>query len=294
MLCKQHIYRNSNQIKMPIENIPEIYIDRKKERPDLFVYDFKMTSDVVNSKVNLGMNMFSFLQVGKKQVHFAGTAVAVNKDQSLLLKKGNWLWTELLDTEAIYYCKLFFFSEKILKEFLQKHTDNKDIAKNKPPYFIIRNDSYITSYLNSLSTIGKAPATFMDNLLAVKFEELMLYLIQKYGRKFELYLHSLINNESSTFKTTIESKVHSNLKLGEIAFLCNMSLSTFKRHFISEYKVSPGKWLQDKRLQMAREILEEGVSRPNDIYFDFGYNNLSNFSIAFKNKFGFNPSESSR
>ena len=97
---------------MPIENIPEIYIKDNQKKLDLFVYDFKMTNDVVKSKVNLGMNMFSFLQVGKKQVHFARTTVAVNKDQSLLLKKGNWLWTELLDTETIYYCKLFFFSEK--------------------------------------------------------------------------------------------------------------------------------------------------------------------------------------
>ena len=100
---------------MQIENIPEAYIDSQKETPDLFVYDFKMTSDVVKSKVNLGMNMFSFLQVGKKQVHFAGTSVAVNKEQSLLLKKGNWLWTELLEAESVYNCKLFFFSDKILK-----------------------------------------------------------------------------------------------------------------------------------------------------------------------------------
>ena len=276
---------------MPIENIPEIYIKDNQKKSDLFVYDFKMTNDVVKSKVNLGMNMFSFLQVGKKQVHFAGTSVAVNKDQSLLLKKGNWLWTELLDTEAVYYCKLLFFSEKKLKEFLEKHTENSKIVKEESPYFIIRNDDYISSYLNSLSTISEAPTVFADNLLSVKFEELMLYLLQKYGRKFELYLHSLIIKETSPFKKIVESKIHSNLKLEEIAFLCNMSLSTFKRHFIKEYKTSPGKWLQDKRLQKAKETLEHDNLKPSDIYLDFGYNNLSNFSIAFKNKFGFNPSE---
>lgn len=278
---------------MPIENIPEIYLSKSTERPDLFVYDFKMTSDVVKSKVNLSMNMFSFLQVGKKQVHFAGTSVAVNKDQSLLLKKGNWLWTELLDTEAIYYCKLLFFSERILKGFLEKHTDNETMVSDDIPYFIIGNDAYIASYLNSLNTIGNAPAIFMENLLSVKFEELMLYLIQKYGRKFERYLQSLIVDGSSPFKKIVESKIHSNLRLEEIAFLCNMSLSTFKRHFISEYKVSPGKWLQDKRLQKAKETLEEGVLKPSEIYSDFGYNNLSNFSTAFKNKFGFSPSKTS-
>jgi AraC-like DNA-binding protein len=279
---------------MRIENIPEAYIEGKKRSPDLFVYDFKMTSDVVKSKVNLGMNMFSFLQVGKKQVHFAGTSVAVNQDQSLLLKKGNWLWTELLDTEVIYYCKLFFFSEKILKEFLEKYKKNHQIKKYQEPYFIIKNDTYITSYLNSLSTIGKEASVLMENLLAVKFEEIMLYLINKYGSSFELYLQSLIIKETSPFKKIVESKIHSNLKLEEIAFLCNMSLSTFKRYFTSEYNVSPGKWLKDKRLQKAKEILEQGHLKPSDIYLDFGYNNLSNFSTAFKNNFGFSPKETFR
>jgi AraC-like DNA-binding protein len=276
---------------MSIENIPEIYIKNKSENLDLFVYDFRMTNDVVKSKVNLGMNMFSFLQVGKKQVHFAETSVAVNQDQSLLLKKGNWLWTELLDTKAIYYCKLFFFSERKLKEFLEKHSKNKKIAIEDTAFFVITNDSYITSYLSSLSTIKEAPTIFANSLLSVKFEELMLYLLQKYGEKFEIYLHSLIAKETSPFKKIVESKIHSNLKLEEIAFLCNMSLSTFKRHFIKEYKTSPGKWLQDKRLQKAKETLELDNLKPSDIYLDFGYNNLSNFSIAFKNKFGINPSE---
>ncbi|MGH1385649.1 helix-turn-helix domain-containing protein [Kordia sp.] len=276
---------------MAIENIPEIYLKDIKKKPDVFVYDFKMTNDVVKSKVNLGMNMFSFLQVGKKQVHFAGNSVAVNKDQSLLLKKGNWLWTELLETEAVYYCKLLFFSEKVLKEFLEKHTKATQTLTDEVPYFVIRNDAYITSYLNSLATINEAPAIFMENLLSVKFEELLLYLINKYGNTFKLYLESLIVQETSSFKKIVESKIHSNLKLEEIAFLCNMSLSTFKRHFIKEYKVSPGKWLQNKRLQKAKEMLEQGDCKPSDIYLDFGYNNLSNFSIAFKNKFGFSPSK---
>jgi len=276
---------------MAVENIPQIYLKDHNADPDLFVYDFKMTSDVVKSKVNLGMNMFSFLQVGKKQVHFAGTSVAVNKDQSLLLKKGNWLWTELLDTEAIYYCKLLFFSEHILKEFLDKHAE-KEIKKDDKPYFIIKNDSYISSYIDSLSTIGDSPETFKENLYRVKFEELMLYLMSKYGDTFMSYLRSLIAEESSQFKEIMESKVSTNLKLEEIAFLCNMSLSTFKRYFIKEYGVSPGKWLKDKRLLKAKEALKHSAVKPSDIYHQFGYNNLSNFSIAFKNKFGVNPSES--
>ncbi|OAB31315.1 AraC-type DNA-binding protein [Flavobacterium fryxellicola] len=276
---------------MPIANIPEIYSQEKEVSGDLLVYDFKMTNDVVKSKVNLSMNMFSFLQVGKKQVHFADTSIAVNSKQSLLLKKGNWLWTELLDTEAIYYCKLFFFSEEKLLEFLQKHTKSGSPHRDEIPYFVIENDDYIITFLNSLSVLNTAPSDYTERLLLVKFEEIMLYLLSKYEQKFEFYLYSLISKEVSPFKKVVESNVHSNLKLEEIAFLCNMSLSTFKRHFTLEYNEAPGKWLQDKRLQRAKDLLQEGLLKPSDIYVEVGYNNLSNFSIAFKNKFGISPKE---
>ena len=201
------------------------------------------------------------------------------------------MWTELLDKENIYYCKLFFFSEDKLRHFLEKHGQLKSTQLDEIPYFIIENDEYITSFLNSVSIISDIKSINSYNLLSLKFEEIMLYLLAKYGEKFEIYLISLISKENSSFKKIIESNVYSNLKLEEIAFLCNMSLSTFKRIFKSKYNASPGKWFQDNRLLRAKEILKKGELTPSEIYFDIGYGNLSNFSIAFKNKFGISPTE---
>lgn len=274
---------------MPIQNVPEIFIASDPHKMDLFVYDFKMTDDVFKSKVNLSQHMFSFLQKGKKQVHFSDSSVEVNGKQSILIKKGNCLWSELLDNDDIYYCKLFFFSESKLRDFLKKHHLFNPNEEEAPSYFIIENDDYILSYLNSLSSIISAPPIFMSNLLAVKFEELMLYLINKYGKSFQNYLQSLSTKETSDFKKIIEKNIYSNLKIEEIAFLCHMSLSTFKRNFIKEYDSSPGKWFQDKRLQKAKDLLEAGQLKSSDIYLNLGYNNLSNFSAAFKNKFGKSP-----
>jgi len=156
---------------------------------------------------------------------------------------------------------------------------------------VIENDDYIAAFINSLSSNTFTNHSYSDALLVLKFEEIMLYLLNKYGPTFEDYLHSLISKEISPFKNVVESNVNSNLKLEEIAFLCNMSLSTFKRYFISEYKEPPGKWLQDRRLQKAKELLEGGDLKASDIYLDIGYNNLSNFSVAFKKKFGISPTD---
>ena len=275
---------------MLIENIPEIYKGQEQEI-DLFVYDLKMQNDIVNAKVNLTMHMFSFLQVGEKQVNFPNASLTINSNQSLLIRKGNCIWSELIDKEENYYCRLLFFSEERLKNFLQKHTQKKNNFKQTSSHFIIENDFYIRSYLSSLSAIISTSQVIMTNLLSVKFEELLLYLLHKYKKPFEYYLYSLISEEVCPFHKLITQHVYSNLSLEEIAFLSHMSLSTFKRKFFKKYGVTPGKWFKDQRLQKAKELLISKNVKPSDIYLDFGYNNLSNFSIAFKSKFGVNPSE---
>jgi len=281
---------------MDIQNVPEIFLTDSKTETDLFIYDFKMTDDVIKSKVNLDLNMFSFLQTGKKQVHFSDTSVGVNASQSLLIKNGNCLWTELLDNDEIYFCKLLFFSQKKVEEFLKKHSsknhNTKQSQRKEAPFFIIQNDDYIHAFVNSLSSILKLNQASTKSLLALKFEEIMLYLFNKYGDMFLEYLHSLITiKDNSSFKKIIEANAYSNLKLEEIAFLCNMSLSTFKRHFKAEYNQTPAKWMQKKRLKRAKKLLQTKGYKPSDVYLDLGYNNLSNFSIAFKNEFGISPKE---
>ena len=281
---------------MPIQNIPELFLHSKNQNPELFIYDFKMTSDVVKSKVNLTLNMFSFLQNGEKKVHFEDAFVEVNNHQSVLIKSGNCLMTELLNKEEIYFCKLLFFTNKNCSDFLEKHnylvekTQNKTATEN--PFFVIENDDFIDSFATSISSILKLNSKATSPLLGLKFEEIMLYLSHKYGVSFINYLLSLTSPENnSSFRKIVESNINSNLSLVEIAFLANMSLSTFKRHFEKQYQTNPGKWLQQKRLNQAKLILEKGIKKPNEIFAGFGYNNLSNFSIAFKNEFGFSPKQ---
>jgi AraC-like DNA-binding protein len=42
-------------------------------------------------------------------------------------------------------------------------------------------------------------------------------------------------------------------------------------------------------LNQAKIVLEKGDKKPSEIFLDYGYTSLSNFSIAFKNEFGYSP-----
>jgi hypothetical protein len=89
-----------------------------------------------------------------------------------------------LDTEAIYYCNSSFFLKKV-DGISTKHTKNSFHHKDEIPYFVIENDDYIITFLNSMSVL--ASSDYTERLLLVKFEEIMLYLLYKYEEKFEFY-----------------------------------------------------------------------------------------------------------
>lgn len=279
---------------MSIQNIPENYFTLKEQYSEIFVYDFKMTEDAINNKVNLIHHMFSFLQTGEKRVQFSNHIVEVNNKQSVLIKSGNCLMTELLNNEEIYFCKLLFFTNNQIDEFLKKHhylSENIKKESIEMPFFIIDNDNFIDTFVTSISLLINLN-TNNSSLLAIKLEEIMLYLSHKYGTTFINFISSLASTKRpTTFQQIIEANINTNLNLTDIAFLSNMSLSTFKRQFEKEYNTNPGKWFQKKRLYQAKVIIESGEKSPSQIYFDFGYKSLSNFSIAFKKEFGFSPKE---
>ncbi len=70
-----------------------------------------------------------------------------------------------------------------------------------------------------------------------------------------------------------------------------MSSSTFKRQFEKNYKTSPIKWFQDKRLEQAAFLLQTKSKRPTDIFSTTGFENLSSFTQTFKQKFGITPKQ---
>jgi AraC-like DNA-binding protein len=120
----------------------------------------------------------------------------------------------------------------------------------------------------------------------------MLYLLHKQGESFATFISNLVGSRKDVdFRVKIESESLNKLTLEEMAFLCNMSLSTFKRNFLNTYGISPQKWFQNKRLQFAYEALKNNSKTPSDLYLELGYSSLSSFSTAFTNIFGVPPTK---
>ncbi|MEL6820148.1 MAG: AraC family transcriptional regulator [Calditrichota bacterium] len=255
------------------------------------IHDYQTSSNTPRGMINLTRNTFSFLLDGHKEVITDSEMISIQNSEFLLMKSGHCLMTEQLPaSNRNYRSILLFFSDDLINEFIQKHSVKLDDAL---PFRAVRSfpyDDFINLYLQSLQRLHLLKMDQRQKLLKIKLEEILLYLIERSGSAF-LSTFVRKNNRENEFIQVVESNVLNKLTLKELAFLSNMSVSTFKREFEKQFQESPIKWFQNKRLEHSAYLLKHKNARPSDIYLEIGYENLSNFIHAFKNKFGVTPKQ---
>ena len=256
------------------------------------VYDYESTREISKQQILLNKNTFSFLQEGTKEVFFDNSSYAINNSQFLLMKSGNCLMTEKLsNVEEYYRSVLLFFSNEDVLKFIRKFELNAPDSKNYYSTYSFSYDVFIKRFVESLLDISKLSKKIQSRILETKFEEIMLYLVEFKGVEFLYSLISNSNNEYQKFIQTIESNQLNKLTIKELSFISNMSVSTFKREFEKHFRSTPSKWFQEKRLEHAAFLLKNNSKRPSDIFEEIGYETLSNFTQAFKLKFGLTPKQ---
>ncbi len=103
------------------------------------------------------------------------------------------------------------------------------------------------------------------------------------------FLAALFKPNEVGFKTTIRNNLYANLSLEELAALCHLSVSSFKRKFKAVYQDSPKKYLTLKKVEKAAELLKSKDLRGSDIAFDVGFDSLATFNRNFAHTYGKSP-----
>jgi AraC family transcriptional regulator len=91
-------------------------------------------------------------------------------------------------------------------------------------------------------------------------------------------------------KSYIEDNYLNNPTLDEIAAYAGISKYHFLRNFKLAYRQSPFEFIQDKRLQHAKRVIEKRERDLKDIASLCSFSDLAAFSKSFKRKFGVPPS----
>lgn len=157
----------------------------------------------------------------------------------------------------------------------------------------------VVQYCYSIGIDFNFLSKIMINLMVEILKVNSLKCIETTGSDFLRLLSDKIRelhrNDKSTVMNTaiayINKYYHTNLTLGEVADICNLSQFHFSRIFKQQYGVNFIEYITNLRIYKAKQLLLESGVTIDEISEKVGYKEVSYFSKTFKKITGISPSE---
>ncbi|MFN3848727.1 MAG: helix-turn-helix transcriptional regulator [Spirosomataceae bacterium] len=231
-----------------------------------------------------------FVLEGEKKFISPSQDIHVKKGQILFFQRGCYSMNESLGNN--YRSLVFFFNEKLLKEFVSQ---NRALFDEKNPQItepILQLNSTATfeKFIDSLLPYFHSNTPYLNQFLRLKLQELLLHLIElDYSNQFKSILFNIYKGEKTDLEFLMNDYYLKPLSIGELAHLSGRSLSGFKRDFEKRFRTSPAHWIKQKRLEHAEFLLRNSTKNVSEISMEIGYESVSHFIKAFKEKYGTTP-----
>jgi AraC family transcriptional regulator, exoenzyme S synthesis regulatory protein ExsA len=155
----------------------------------------------------------------------------------------------------------------------------------------VNNDLALSAFFQAMTVYFSADEKPPEALLKLKLKELLTsFLVGQSNLPLSAYFRSLAACGAPSIPAIMEMNFCHNLPIEAFAQMCHRSLSSFKREFQKHYGTSPGRWLLERRLERSASLLQTTGLSVTEVMFECGFEELSHFSRAFKEKFGLAPS----
>ena len=252
-----------------------------------------LADDLVDVEFYTNIPCVVYIESGQETIITPNNKTYVLAEQTaIFLPQGMNLHSDYVKSTDNLKAYLVFFADDILTDFISSVKIHNINETHKDELLKIDCGSLIRMYFNSIQLLSKQD-WHSPELIRVKLLEL-LHLLNVYDdgifqaalkskkvtRSPKRNLTRLLNN-SDIFKLTVD----------ELAHLSGRSVSTFTRDFKSVYETTPKKWLQNKRLVRANELLRDTELTVTHVAADLGYENVSHFIKSFKDKYQVTPKQ---
>lgn len=234
---------------------------------------------------------------GKKVANLANNSFVYDCDNYLVVPTTLPLECETYATkEEPFICLIISLDRKIMYDIIEKldksFLENKN---NNNSNFGIFSDKVTLDIENTTSKLlDILPSKQESNILGKGVLTELFYKIA-IGKNAKI-LHKMFleaNTESKIAKALkiIHNNYKQNQDMESLARSCDMSISSFHKHFKSITSHTPLQYIKKIRLTKAKDLLVKYDYKVVDVSNELGYDNQSHFSRDFKSYFGFSPKE---
>ncbi|MBR3848578.1 MAG: helix-turn-helix transcriptional regulator [Oscillospiraceae bacterium] len=117
----------------------------------------------------------------------------------------------------------------------------------------------------------------------------LLLLLEKWSRRKDV-----AGSKQLQLKPAVEyiaQNLNKDIQNDDLAALTGLSTSHFRKRFCEVYGLSPIAYTHNLRIKRAKEMLQGDYGSIRDIALSLGYNNIYEFSKAFKKHTGLSPTQ---
>lgn len=238
-------------------------------------------------------HMLLFVLRGRYLLEFGNHSYLVKEQEMLLIHKSTVVSYEKFGDERsddLLDYMMFFLKDDLLNEFIKTTNLQSTFPYKVTPISVYPMNERMTGYIESLKPILKDSEKIQEGLIKLKLLEL-LYGVAYTDEKFLYQFLHLKNIERKSISQVVEENIFNPVAIDDLAYLSGRSLSTFKREFKEIYNSTPLKWIRNRRLDKARELLLHTPLSITEICFSSGFENPAHFSKVFKERYGVSPSK---
>ena len=276
-----------------IYNLPNDFYTAEELKQPVIIRSYQSNRKSPRNKSIIHQNMIDILISGKKTIIDAGGTKSFEAGELMILSKGNSIISQALPDNNLFHSVVIYFTNDVFGGFMARYSQLLNVGhhgrRHKNSFLTYSHDTFISNYINALQILLQTPHIFTAELKLLKLEELLLYLLNQDVEKLLSLAIVAKDNDEMKLRQVAESSIGGRMSLEELAFLCNTSLSSFKRKFYKMYGASPQKWLLQQKMQLAANLLKHPGETPGSVYEKVGYEDHSSFSKAFKRQFKLTP-----
>ena len=257
------------------------------------ILEKELSESIHNREGYISNHVVSILLEGQQRIQtYDENTVTINAGEVLFIPRGLYHITDLIPQGGHFRSLLFYFGNEIIHEFLSTIKVNEVSRKSIPEFLKLGTVPSIDLFAKSLIQIYTTSNFNNKNFLNIKILEL-LHLINEQvdDQKFAEFLFQLTLPKKRNIKSFIEHNFDKPLTVDDYAYLTGRSVNTFRRDFKSQFNTTPKKWIVEKRIGKAVDLLKTKEISVTQLAYEVGYENISYFIKAFKSQVGQSPKQ---
>jgi len=238
-------------------------------------------------RVFLCENILLFVTDGQFIFRYGNISYTVDKQQFIFFRKGAVLEYKPCHEPATFFL-VILKSEWVINvmKTVQWNLGTDGIIQNA-----LSNNTgmHLFRYFELLRLYIPGDGNLPQSLATVKGVELLYCLSQNDTTIIGQLLKGSANHKPDITQV-IENNIGDTISLQRLAQMTGRSISGFRRDFQSRYKMPPSRWIRQRKLEKAKELLRVTNMTVTSICYTLGFESIAHFSRIFKSYFGYSPS----